>query len=159
MTRPSAVRTDAAIPLPSHPSGGITRRDKPMSDSNGPPADGPVTEPLLTRDRASNPPPPPAESQVETHWVEVRTRAAYRAGSFAGWIDLKCCECIADGPGDGIESDWEALYRTPGGCFLVSYSICNDNPKNVDDQVWSYAFFITELQAAGWFADDPESAP
>ncbi len=52
MTRPLAVRVGAAIPLPSRPSGGIKRRDKPMSEhSNGQHADGSMTDPLSTQEK------------------------------------------------------------------------------------------------------------
>jgi len=166
MTRPSAVRVGAAIPLPSRPSGGIKRRDKPMSEhSNGPPAGGSMTDPPGTCDRAPNPPCPAVESRVKTNRIQVRDKRASHGGEFAAWIDLEKCKFKGSQIGRyqrqdwerrGV-CDWEELFITPDGRFFVHIKTIKIKPPH--EMVESYAVEITDLEAARWFADDPESAP
>jgi hypothetical protein len=83
---------------------------------------------------------------------------SYHGGIFSGWIDLGKCEFIDQRKGwdRGDAFDLEGLFVTRDGRFLVDIStIKSEYPC---EQVERYAVFITELQAAGWFADDPESA-
>ncbi len=131
-------------------------------NSNGRAADASIADPPDSRDRALNSSPPPVGIRVKTKRVPVRTARttlAHGRGAFVGWIDLEQCECIDQNKGRdrGYEFDWEALLRAPGGRFYVDIvTIKSDWPN---DLVEDYAVEITEREAAGWFADDPESAP
>ncbi len=127
--------------------------------SNGRAVGGTKTDPRPSRHRALNPPPPPAESAIKTRPIELRTKRTFFGGVFDGWIDLERCHFVCSRPGDGFDSDWESLYVTSSGRFLVQYSIAYDNPKDEDHQAWSYAVFISDRQAGEWYADDPGSAP
>ncbi len=133
-----------------------------LKNSNGRPADGSTTDPRGTYERAFNPPPPPVESQISTNFVPVRTTRttlAHGRGKFDGWIDIGECTYIAQRKGRdrGWEFDWQALFLTPGGRFLVDVNVFLTIETN--HPVEEYAIFITEREAAGWFADDPQTAP
>jgi len=97
------------------------------------------------------------ESQIKTWVVPVRTKRI--GGSFVGWIDLGQCTCIGErkgwNRGDGF--DCEALFLTRDGRFFVEiFAFKTEFPTKI---VEDYAVSITELQAAGWYAEDPKSAP
>ncbi len=130
-------------------------------NSNGRPADAPSIQARGIRKRASKPPPPPAESQAKTHWVQVyplRRTLGHGRGLPEGWIDVKQCKFIREKEGRdfGWKFDWDGLFVTPYGRFFVAIkSIKTEFPHDLEEE---YAVFITEREAAGWFPD-PESVP
>ncbi|HKM56193.1 MAG TPA: hypothetical protein VJY33_22485 [Isosphaeraceae bacterium] len=133
--------------------------------SNGPPADGPATDLLLTRERAFNPPPPSAKSRVKTNRVQVRDKRASYGGECVAWLDLEKCKFKGSQIGRHQRQDWERLgvcdweelFITPDGRFFVHIKTIKIKPPH--EMVESYAVEITDLEVVRWFADDPESAP
>ena len=94
---------------------------------------------------------------MKTFLIPVRRQRIGR--SVAGFIDLRQCTFIADklGCNRGDAFEWESLIRTPAGRFLVYIDFEKTEPPG--ETLERYAVFITELEAIGWFADYPESAP